>query len=137
MEKLHILPNKQLRAVRRGGNEVLLLRLPLVTGDTPAARHVAAMIEALATHAEARLADAAAEALALAIKNRDLPSFSRYRYEVFLTGKHRSRGDTFTLCACLYTAAGAFPSHTLTMTWNNAQTLQKKAALHRPAARRG
>lgn len=131
MKKLHISPSRQQRAVRRGGGEVLLLLLPVVTGDTPAAKHTAAIIEALAAHAEKAPTDMAAAALSKAIRERRLVSFSRYRYEVSLQETHHKRGYIFTLSVRLCDQTHTFFSHALSMTWNESQTLQRRGRARR------
>ena len=55
MEHLQTQDKKQRRTVySEGGNEVLRLSYPTVTGDTPAANHTAALVKALVDYGEKR-----------------------------------------------------------------------------------
>lgn len=89
---------KKRRVLRsKGGNEVLRLSYPLVAGDTPAALHVAALIEALVDYAAREALKIAAEALVAAVKSGRLFDFTCHTYDVSLDLKHHEGYVKITL----------------------------------------
>ena len=85
MEHLQTQDKKQRRIVySKGGNEVLRLAYPTVTGDTPAATHTATLVKALVDFGEKEAAKIAAAALLTALQSGRLFDFTRHTYDVSL-----------------------------------------------------
>ena len=126
MEKLHISPQKTRCVLRHGGNEVLLLTYPTLTGDTPAALHIAALIEALIAYARESALSRAVEALREAAASGRLFDFKRHTYDISLSSKATQKHLHLTLrvrfCAGEETLFGG----ELTMLWSKDEALQHR-----------
>ena len=131
MEKLHISPTKKREILRHSGNEVLLLTYPAVTGDTPAARHAAALIDALVHYAKTEIATAAAQALQGAIASGHLFDFTRHTYDLSLAATPVKHGVLWTLTARHSEGKGAPHEHALTMLWDAEECLQSRVYKHK------
>ena len=97
MENLQISSKEERRCIRRCGTAVLYAYAPIVTGETPAARHMAAMIEALLTYTETALAASAETALREAAAQKKLLHFTPHTVKISLEGS-AAQG---TLCLTL------------------------------------
>lgn len=131
MKKLHILPTKKREIIRHSGNEVLLLTYPAVTGDTPAARHAAALIEALTHHAKTKVAAKARASLLEAIASGHLFDFTRHTYDLSLAATPVKHGVLWTLTARHSEGKGAPHEHALTMLWDAEECLQSRVHKHK------
>ncbi|MBE6603856.1 MAG: hypothetical protein E7636_05980 [Ruminococcaceae bacterium] len=127
MEKLHISPQKTRCVLRHGGNEVLLLTYPTLTGDTPAALHTAALIEALIAHARESALSRAAEALREAAASGRLFDFKRHTYDISLLSKMTQKHLHLTLRVCFSAGEETLSESTLHMLWDTEETLQCRA----------
>ena len=126
MEKLQISPKKERCMLRYEGNEVLLLTYPTLTGSTPAARHTAALIEALAAYARNSALTHAAEALKTAAAGR-LFDFKRHTYDISLSSKATQKHLHLTLSVRFCAGEKTLSTSTLHMLWDKEETLQYRA----------
>ncbi|MBQ2773072.1 MAG: hypothetical protein IJF45_01860 [Clostridia bacterium] len=124
MEKLHISPQKTRCVLRHGGNEVLLLTYPTLTGDTPAALHTAALIEALIAYARESALSRAAEALREAAASGRLFDFKRHTYDISLSSKATQKHLHLALSARFYAGEKTLSESTLHMLWDKEEALQ-------------
>ena len=128
MEKLQIEVKDRFSSAWHAGNEVLRISFPVIHGETPAARHTAALVAALVTYAEGTVADTAAEALSTAAKSGRLFDFVRHSYRIAVQVTANAEHTVITLTADHAAGATALHFHTLTMYWSADQTLQLKKA---------
>lgn len=126
MEKLHIEPRSACRTVRHAGNEALRIFYPVIRGDTPAAAHTAALIEALLAYGESALAKTAAQALLSAANEGRLFDFACHTYQITAKAEKRAHHTKVTLIAQHTAGNTVSPPHTLTMYWDQNETLQCK-----------
>ena len=126
MEKLHISPQKTRCVLRHGGNEVLLLTYPTLTGGTPAALHTAALIEALIAYARERALSRAAEALREAAASGRLFDFKRHTYDISLLSKMTQKHLHLALSARFYAGEKTLSEGTLHMLWDKEEALQHR-----------
>ena len=127
MEKLHIFPQKARCMLRHGGNEVLLLTYPKLTGNTPAALHVAALIEALTGYARQVAAARAAEALKAAAASGHLFDFTRHTYDISLSRETTQRHLILALRVRFCAGEEPIFSNELQMLWDKEETVQYSA----------
>ena len=131
MEKLHISPTKTREVIRAHGTEVLLLTYPSVSGDTPAARHAAALVGALVHYAKNEVASAASTALRGAMTSGRLFDFERHTYDVTLTLAPHKCGVWLTL-STRHVAGDAPPrERALTLLWDPTERVQLRARRHK------
>ena len=137
MEKLHILPKAERCVLFDGGNEVLLLTYPTVTGTTPAALHAAALIEALAAYAREQVVPLAAAALKAAVASGHIFDFTKHTYEISLTANKAGRHLLLTLRAHWFGGNETFTDNTLTLCFDESEHMQKRAprGRHRKSCR--
>lgn len=126
MEKLHILPKGERCVLFHGGNEVLLLTYPTVTGTTPAALHAAALIEALAAYAREQVTPLATAALKAAVASGRIFDFTRHTYEISLTASKAGHHLLLTLRARYFQGGEAFTDNTLAMCFDESEHIQKR-----------
>lgn len=126
MEKLHILPKVKRCVLFDGGNEVLLLTYPTVTGTTPAALHTAALIDALVTYAREQVVPLAAAALKAAVANGRIFDFTRHTYEISLTANKAGRHLLLALRARRFGGDETFTDNTLAMCFDESEHVQQK-----------
>lgn len=110
----------------KSGNEVLWLSYPILTGDTPAARHTAALIEALIGYAEQEALKMAETALAEAIKNGRLFDFTRHTYDVSLDFVHLPTHVAITLIVEFSNGTAPVFSRKRTFYWEGDEQFQLK-----------
>lgn len=127
MENLHISPQKTRCVLRHGGNEVLLLTYPTLTGDTPAALHAAALIEALIAYARESALSRAAEALREAATSGRLFDFTRHTYDISLSSKTAQKHLHLALSVRFCAGEKTLSTSTLHMLWDKEETLQYRA----------
>ena len=127
MEKLHISPQKTRCVLRHGGNEVLLLTYPTLTGSTPAARHTAALIETLTAYARKNPLSHAAKSLKAAAAAGRLFNFKRHTYNISLSSKATQKHLHLTLSARFCAGEEVLSENTLHMLWDKEETLQYRA----------
>ena len=127
MEKLHISPQKTRCVLRHGGNEVLLLTYPTLTGDTPAALHTAALIEALIAYAREGALSRAAEALREAAASGRLFDFKRHTYDISLLSKMTQKHLHLTLRVCFSAGEETLFGDALQMLWDKEEAIQYRA----------
>ena len=127
MEKLQISPKKERCMLHCGGNEVLLLTYPTLTGSTPAALHTAALIEALIAYARESALSRAAEALKAAAAAGRLFDFKRHTYDISLSSKTTQKHLHLTLSARFCAGEKTLSESTLHMLWDTEETLQCRA----------
>lgn len=127
MEKLHISPQKTRCMLRHGGNEVLLLTYPTLTGDTPAALHTAALIEALTGYARESALSLAAKALREAAASGRLFDFTRHTYDISLSREVTQKHLHLTLRVCFSAGEETILGDTLQMFWDKEEAVQYSA----------
>jgi hypothetical protein len=127
MEKLQISPKKERCMLRYEGNEVLLLTYPTLTGDTPAALHAAALIEALIAYARESALSRAAEALRAAAASGRIFDFKRHTYDISLSSKATQKHLHLALSARFYAGEKTLSEGTLHMLWDKEEALQHRS----------
>ena len=108
----------------KSGNEVLRLSYPAVTGDSPAARHVAALIGALIDYAEREAQKTATAALARAVKGGRLLDFTPHTYDVSLDLERRQTHVEITLRVEFGDGTAPIFSREATLYWDKNEQLQ-------------
>ncbi len=129
MECLQAKDKKQRRILsHKGGSEVLRLTYPTVTGETAAATHTLALINALADFGEGEAARIAAEALLTAVQNGRLFDFTCHTYDISLNITHHKTCTEVTLAVILCNGDSPILSHTKTMYWDSSESIQLQKA---------
>lgn len=125
MELLQIKDKRQHRiASKRGGNEVLRLSYPTVTGDTPAAIHTAALLKALVEFGEREAARVATSALLTAVQNGRLFDFTCHTYDVSLEIAHNPTHTAVTLSVVLGNGSSPITQSKKVMYWDRGESIQ-------------
>ena len=127
MEKLHISSKKARHMLLHGGNEVLLLTYPTVTGDTEAARHAAALVAALADYARESAKEIAVDALRAALAAGRVFDFTRHTYDVSLAKSTVGKHLVLALTAHFFAGEKTLARQTLTTYWDGDECLQYRA----------
>ena len=130
MEYLRKEGTKRRVLLSKNGNEVLRLSHPLITGDTPAARHVAALIEALVGYAEGEALRVATEALSAAVKGGRPFDFTPHTYDVSLDLERREKHVTITLLVEFKSGTAPIFSRRCVQHWDKSEQLQLPRAGH-------
>ena len=142
MKKLQILINQSPCAVKRCGTTVLYLYAPNITGDTPAAQHMAAIIRALTAYATTTLAEAAEQALRKAVSCGQLLHFTPHTVKITLKITEEKAALCLALSLLRQGGDGVQQSEVLYTYWSHDQRLQyrrapKRLSLFSHAALRG
>ena len=126
MGNLHIEAKPACRTVRHAGNEVLRIFYPVIGGNTKAAAHTAALIEALVAHGEQTVGAAAAEALHAAASEGRLFDFACHTYQITAKVEQSAHYAKIALTAQYTAGSAADPARTLTTYWDQSEALQRK-----------
>ena len=126
MENLRIEAKHACRTVHHAGNEVLRIFYPVIGGNTPAAAHTAALIEALVAHGEQTVGEIAAEALRTAAREGRLFDFTCHTYQITAKAEKSAHDTKVTLTAQHTAGSTATPARTLTAYWDQGEGLQQK-----------
>ena len=136
MEHLQTQDKKQRRIVySKGGNEVLRLAYPTVTGDTPAATHTATLVKALVDFGEKEAAKIAAAALLTALQSGRLFDFTRHTYDVSLKIEHLWAHTEITLTVVFHNGNSPIFEKKKIMYWDSEEHIQLSKAPRRSPSR--
>ena len=136
MEHLQTQDKKQRRIVySKGGNEVLWLAYPTVTGDTPAATHTATLVKALVDFGEKEAAKIAAAALLTALQSGRLFDFTRHTYDVSLKIARLPTHTEITLAVVFHNGNSPVFEKKKIMYWDSEEHIQLPQAPRRSPSR--
>lgn len=127
MEKLQISEQKAQRTIRHRGGEVLLIRYPLITGETAAAAHTRALIDTLLQYAADTVATRAKAALSHAVAAGRLFDFTRGVFEIEVKKAEARPHLTVALTVKETVTADESFTHTLLTHWECEEGLQVRA----------
>lgn len=126
MENLQILPKKEQKLIFRSGCDVLWMSRPTLIGDTPAARHTAALIEALWGYGENTAANGAEKSLKEALASGRLFDFKRHTFEILLSETREKKHLFLTLTARFSRGNDTLFERTLSTCWDEKERFQRR-----------
>ena len=111
---------------KKGGLEILLVSYPVLSGETPLAKHCNALVEALRAYARSEPRELAERALAAAREQKKLCAFSRHHLQINLETVSKNSEILCTLSLTLFNGTQVLYARKMELVWDEMGQFQKK-----------
>ena len=111
---------------KKGGLEILLVSYPVLSGETPLAKHCNALVEALRAYARSEPRELAEHALAAAREQKKLCTFSRHHLQIGLETVSKNDEILCALSLTLFRGTQVLYARKMELVWDGKGQFQKK-----------